>query len=277
MARNLTPSEKLQYKSAFPNMNVDAVLVTAEATPTYNCLAWTLGITNSWVWPWGGRNATKAEFDALYRGYGFTPSTSGTIAAWGIALNSMTHGSLFSYPFNKWESKCGAWARIIHSLPEMEGTTYGSVQYYFSKRTAFQTIMDDMNSEFSEKNRLSEFELEVLQKEIQKLPSTVVAEFETKYDRWKKTWQHPLIAVSSNPGDRANSIEFLELVSMGKAILPLLINKLKNPEEFFALQAVDRLLPGTIQISRDFDDDLNLLGEQGRALETVKLWVISNL
>ena len=128
-------------------MNVDAVVVTDEATNHYNCLALTLesssvgslrgarilgreaavlraatvrepvrepaqgpppsrsrlhedcgsaalGITTTRVWPWGSRIPTKAEFDALYRSYGFSPGGSGTIAAFGLNLSSMTHGSV---------------------------------------------------------------------------------------------------------------------------------------------------------------------------------------
>ena len=78
---------------------------------------------------------------------------------------------------------------------------------------------------------------------------------------------------SSNPHTRTNSIEFLELMSMGKKIVPLLINKLLSPNDFFALQAVDRYLGKSLQVNREIEDKLNLLGEQGRATETVKKWI----
>src|SRR5690349_11125748 len=94
MSRPLTPQEKTQAKGFWPNLDADRALVSAEADLMYNCLAWTLGITDSWVWPWGDRNATKAEFDALYSSYGFNPAASGEIAAFGVATDEMTHGSI---------------------------------------------------------------------------------------------------------------------------------------------------------------------------------------
>ena len=69
------------------------------------------------------------------------------------------------------------------------------------------------------------------------------------------------------------TVEFLELISLGHDILPLLMEKLTDPDEFFALVAVDRLARPEIQITRELDDDAVLLGEQGRAIETVQRWV----
>jgi hypothetical protein len=92
MSRSLTPQEKVLARAIGPRMNVDSIVVTDEATQRYNCLAWTLGITTSWIWPWGDRDATKAEFDSFYLGQGFSPSGSGEVAALGIDSRSMTHG-----------------------------------------------------------------------------------------------------------------------------------------------------------------------------------------
>lgn len=278
MPRNLNATEKQQAKQIWPNMNVDTVLVTGEATEQYNCLAWTLGITTSWVWPWGSRNATKPEFDALYRTYNFQPAGSGTIAAFGLNLTNMTHGAVFSFPFNKWESKCGKWLRITHSLPEMEGgTAYGNVQGYYAKRTALRQMIETMAADFNTNHALSKDEGDALAKKIATIAPAIQAEFSQRYERWKKTWEHPLIMISSVPGDRAKSIEFLELISMGSVIVPLLVDKLREPSEFFALVALDRLLDERLLITRDIEDEAVLLGEQGRALETVKRWVQANL
>jgi hypothetical protein len=116
-------------------MNVAAVIVTDNATARYNCLAWTLGISTSWIWPWPPGNVTKADFDTLYHNQGFVPSGSGSIAVFGINQNAMTHGSI-SGPGHgpRWESKCGAWLRIQHGLAEMEGgVLYGNVLGFYSK------------------------------------------------------------------------------------------------------------------------------------------------
>lgn len=97
--------------------------------------------------------------------------------------------------------------------------------------------------------------------------------FDKAYTAWKATWIHPLIAVSSAPAARAQTVEFLDLISLGPGILPLLMEKLTDPDEFFALVAVDRLIRTELQVMHEVDDEAVLLGEQGRAIETVQRWV----
>jgi hypothetical protein len=104
MLRQMTPVEQTRFQGYFPNLNVTATLVTDNATPIYNCIAWTVGITNRWLWP----GSSIGKFDAFYRGFGFTQSGNGPIAAWGQSTSNMTHGSI-SGPGHgpRWESKCG--------------------------------------------------------------------------------------------------------------------------------------------------------------------------
>jgi hypothetical protein len=97
--------------------------------------------------------------------------------------------------------------------------------------------------------------------------------FERAYAAWKSTWNRPMIAVSSVPAARAQSAEYHELIASGPEILPLLMEKLTDPDEFFALVAVDRLAGPDLQISHAVDDEAVLLGEQGRAIETVQRWI----
>jgi hypothetical protein len=97
--------------------------------------------------------------------------------------------------------------------------------------------------------------------------------FERAYAAWKSTWSRPMTAVSSAPAARAQSAEYHELIALGPEILPLLMEKLTDPDEFFALVAVDRLTGPDFQISHAVDDEAVLLGEQGRAIETVQRWV----
>src|SRR6059036_2192500 len=94
MARPLTAKERTMASLMWPNMTVSGVVVTDEATPVYNCLAWTLGITTTWLWPWPPGDVTKGEFDTLYGSYGFAPSATGPIAVFGTSPASMKHGSV---------------------------------------------------------------------------------------------------------------------------------------------------------------------------------------
>lgn len=63
--------------------------------PDYNCLAYSIGLTNAWLWPTSEeRNATQNEtrlFMASY-GYGFTTSNP-TILAYGPSSDSIDHFS----------------------------------------------------------------------------------------------------------------------------------------------------------------------------------------
>ncbi len=75
------------------------------------------------------------------------------------------------------------------------------------------------------------------------------------YAAWKAAWSHPLIVVSSAPAARAQTVEFLELITLGPEILPLLMEKLTDPDEFFALVAVDRLAAcSELQVTHELDD-----------------------
>ena len=277
MARALTAQEQQSARQTWPRLNVGAVIVTDEATNRYNCLSWTLGITSSWVWPWGSRNATKAEFDVLYKGYGFQPKPNGEVSAFGLNLNSMTHGSI-SGPGHgpRWESKCGAWLRIQHGLNELEGgTLYGDVRGFYSRSRG---LLAAAGSELmrTEDMKVDNSELEAIRRKISSIPQDLRDRFTIAYNAWKETWQHPLILSSSNPVDRTLSTQFLDLISLGPGIIPLLIERLATSDEFFALQAVDRLAPSTHVVTFDLDDPSVLQGEQARAAATVRRWLALN-
>jgi hypothetical protein len=311
-------------------MNVAAVVVTDEPTGRYNCLAWTLGITSSWIWPWTTLSVAKAEFDLLYQSYGFTPASSGPIAVFGLSLIEMTHGSISGIRHGpRWESKCGTWLRIQHGLSEMEGGNfYGNVLGFYAGPAAELSDVEDARasirhgprweskcgtwlriqhglSEMEGGNfygnvlgfyagpaaelsdvedaraslrtmkaeKLSRAEVKYLKDRVRQVDPETKRQFEEVYAAWKEVWNHPLIAISSNPVSRTQTPTFLELLSLGQTILPLLMEKLTDPEEFFALQAVDRLIRPEFVIRRNADDPAVLLGEQGRAIETIKQWV----
>jgi hypothetical protein len=258
-------------------MNVSLVLVTDEATKGYNCIAWTLGISTSWIWPWGQRNATKSEFDALYQTFGFVPSSSGPIAAFGQNLNGLTHACISGTGHGpRWESKCGAWLRIQHGLAEMEGGTfYGSVLGFYSRSIAKNqdilsatAVLRTMKTE-----HLSKADLKFIKERVARIDPDFKDRFNKAYQTWKEAWNHPLIVISSNPSSRTQTPAFLDLIALGPGIIPLLMEKLTDSEQFFALQAVDRLLRPEFVISRQVDDPEVLLGEQGRAIDTVKQWI----
>ncbi len=280
LPRALTAAEQTEAKKNWPRMVVANIIVSAEPTREYNCLAWTVGITTSWLWPWGSRNATKAEFDAFYRSYGFSPNADGTISAFGTSLTEMTHGAV-SGPGHgaRWESKAGEWLRIQHGLSEMEGgTPYGDVRGFYSKSNL--RALEPADSRLAillggAMLSMTAEQSDLVREHADRTDLALRSQFDAAYAAWRATWSHPLVIVSSSPADRSQSLQFLELVAMGPGILPLLMEKLLDPDEFFALVAADRLLPPPLVVVRDIDNEVVLQGEQGRAIETVQRWLAS--
>src|ERR1700730_6419306 len=80
-----------------------------------------------------------------------------------------------------------------------------------------------------------------LQKEIARLPADLRTRFEELYRDWQKAWQRPDIMVRSDARAVRDSGEFDALVALGPRILPLVVNKLLQRREFFALQLYDVL------------------------------------
>lgn len=105
------------------------------------------------------------------------------------------------------------------------------------------------------------------------LPHKVTSTFEKAFSEWKATWFNGGLAISSNPNSRAIGKEFDALIALGPVILPLVVEKLADPENFFVLQLYDALQPNEkllVQIGPD--DERILEGEQGRARRVVQAW-----
>ncbi|HEY7152836.1 MAG TPA: hypothetical protein VH575_02655, partial [Gemmataceae bacterium] len=63
------------------------------------------------------------------------------------------------------------------------------------------------------------------------------------------------------------------LIALGPTILPLVIEQLANPENFFALQLYDAIQPNEkLLVQFEPDDERILEGEQGRARRVVQAW-----
>jgi hypothetical protein len=120
---------------------------------------------------------------------------------------------------------------------------------------------------------LSKADHKFLREQVQRVPSEVKKQFETAYRAWNEACEHPFILASSNPYSRTQTPTFLDLIALGPAIVPLLMEKLTLGDDFFALLAVDRLIRPEFVVSHEPGDPAVALGEQGRAIETVKQWI----
>jgi hypothetical protein len=274
MPRQMTAAEKQRFRGYFPNLDVNHAVVTGEVSTVYNCISWTVGVTNRWLWP----GNTLASFDTFYRGFGFVRAGDGTIAAWGLSTSNMTHGSV-SGPGHgpRWESKCGSDLRIQHGLNELVSSSYGRVlAFYRRSRTLpapYEVAREDVMKEKLARSYLSTAQKRALKEEKKKIPEELRAAFDQAFAAWKSSWFSGGLAISSSPHTRAVGKEYDALIALGPAILPLVVEQLADPENFLALQLYDALQPDEkLLVQFEPDDERILEGEQGRAQRVVQAW-----
>jgi hypothetical protein len=268
LPRKLTASEKTIFLGAFPLLDVDFTIVTGEPSSSYNCISWTVGVTNLWHWP----GSTLANFDSFYSQFGLIRKTKGHVAAWGFNNNNMTHGCISGPTHGPcWESKCGSLARIEHCLNELNGPSYGHViAYYAWKRLIAFPLPKYLIKYMKEKKVFTKEEINRLKVLIKEIPREKAADFEKRFSAWKKIWHTGSNAFSSDPYIRTKTAEYRELKDLGKVILPLLATKLMDENNFLALPAFEELADKKIIIKIDANDEKVLEGEQGRTFRTIK-------
>lgn len=203
----------------FPLLKGEDAIQSAPNNFNYNCIAWTGGITTTWVWPldpsstWYVANNALASFDKFYSN---TPqrypgawnyTRSGATAAnamvdlWKTA-SAYTHGSITKPGNNNphgydWESKPGSFDRTLHPRNALENASwYGSVTNYYkfagtyAKNAAgFTTDMDAVNAGLAviDKASLTSGAQQKLRSLLSKSDETFASKFEILYNAWDKT------------------------------------------------------------------------------------------
>jgi hypothetical protein len=120
---------------------------------------------------------------------------------------------------------------------------------------------------------LSRSNREELAKDIKAVPEETRAAFEKAFADWKASWFRGGLAINSNPYSRAVRLEYDRLIALGSAIIPLVIERLSDPESFLALQLYDAIQPDPkLVVYFEPDDERILEGEQGRARRVVRAW-----
>jgi hypothetical protein len=149
-ARNPTAAENTFLSGKFPRLVPGDWCVTAPATPTYNCFAWSIGNTSKWIDTevdsvYGNKNGTLefSDFDSFYAANGgLSPVTDSTPADPKVVLygkgstpthaarkTSLNCGASFNIAF---ESKLGTFLRIVHDAYQLEGgSTYGDINRFY--------------------------------------------------------------------------------------------------------------------------------------------------
>lgn len=145
-ARDPSVGESTFLTGQFPRLAAGNWCVTAPATGSYNCFAWSGGITSRWVdtevdTAHGNNNGTLeiSDFDAWYATMGLRPYVDQTPMGAEVALYSKgstpTHAARRStagcgFAF---ESKLGTYLRIVHDVHELEGgAAYGNLNRFYA-------------------------------------------------------------------------------------------------------------------------------------------------
>jgi hypothetical protein len=110
-----TVTQESTIESLFPNIKTWSV--TGASVASYNCIAWSVCITDQWLWP----GDTVADFDAFYASHGWNVSDNCNreykkrkvdLYANNADPNDCTHGSREIHDCGWDESKLGGLERI---------------------------------------------------------------------------------------------------------------------------------------------------------------------
>ena len=123
---------------------------------------------------------------------------------------------------------------------------------------------------------ITQAEKEIIAYEVEK-----VAGFQEKFDslfnQWLENWKtNPETMFSSSTLDAKKLEEYPQLLAMGKEIIPLLMEKLLDENNFVGLVLYDDLQDNPdYKIVYDYEGTDWLEGEANRAKRTIKLWIKS--
>jgi hypothetical protein len=136
---------------AFPNFKPNDAMISAPSTGVYNCISYSGGITNIWVWPPSPSSPyyvpgnDLASFDKFYHSCRYNGSrhyarqgatyTNSGIDLWQTdygfthaSISKKADGQDHAYEF---ESKCGGLERVFHSRHGLSGSSYGYISYHY--------------------------------------------------------------------------------------------------------------------------------------------------
>ncbi len=129
-------------------------------------------------------------------------------------------------------------------------------------------------NERAPKSSLTVAQKKALRDQRRGVPAALRTAFDAAFNAWKDTWFSGGLAVSSDPHNRAVGKEFDALIALGPQILPLVIDKLADTDNFLALQLYDAIQPDQrLVVQYGPDDERILEGEQGRARHVVQTWL----
>ena len=167
-------------------------------------------------------------------------------------------------------------------LGELSGSSYGRVMAFYTRSRLLpavnEPLVEGIVNEKAPKSYLSAHQQKQLLAERDAIAAEVRDRFERAFDAWKQTWFSGGLAINSNPHSRAVGREYDALIALGPEVLPLVVEKLADPENFLALQLYDAMQPNERMVIHFGPDDERILeGEQGRARRVVNAWFANRL
>jgi hypothetical protein len=266
-----------QLSNSFPNLIQDNVVITDNPTNVYNCISYSLGITNFWINPSSPLSVFQGQYlnaRSLYCATNdYQPTTvpgNAFIDGWGTGNGTnMTHGDIvFPVAEALWESKLGSWYRITHGRTELTGSIYGTVLTSFVQSST--PDVHDMVSTLPQEPDLSPEELARTSERASQVAADLGRRFDAALAAWKETWMQPPLVYSSDTRDYATGPEFDALARLGDGIIPLVVGRLSDEDGFFLLPLLEILL------GRDPAPKLHPLeSEQSRGRRAVRAFLKS--
>lgn len=254
----------------FPNLTDDDAIRSAPSSGTYNCIAWSGGITTSWVWPPYSLSTYSCSsgnvlqcFDNYYSNnpvrypgawnYTRTGATSANsvVDLWKRPNGDYQHASVLEPGNNHphgydWESKPGGTNRTFHPRNALENVNwYGVITNYYKPTGTYaratgvevgiKSDMDAVNAGLAiiDKAVLTEKASDKLGGLVEKIDPSLTRRFEELYKMWDAT--KVANGSLSNPSMYCQNREYkaLEAFAMTnpRACMLIVFDKFVNKED----------------------------------------------
>ncbi|KAI1418638.1 hypothetical protein F5Y13DRAFT_196426 [Hypoxylon sp. FL1857] len=219
---NLAPYRAECFKT---DLSTEELILSGQNRPRYNCIAWSIENTHSWIQP----PASLDEFVSLYEQCGFQVCDNfdeAEIDGYQTSMypQKMTHAT--RQDNGVWSSKMGNYIRLTHPRRALENGYYGNIVVSFKTAYGGPQIpgpLYSLDAVSASSTKISSIALQL----VSAFPQGSDA-FEAKWELWAASWLAPDKVLSQLESSFTSGPEWDALVEMGEAILPMVVDKLKD-------------------------------------------------